>query len=137
MVSIEVFVILAVGTLDLAIVPWRVGTNELMADASLFETRLEQAGTVVAGEQTFGELSAIVRLNAKNLERRSLDQVFQKLGGGIGAMLLKGFQIPPTSHLRRFRRCRTLEQISHRFEHARPESASFRKVLGCTWGLEA
>lgn len=44
MVSIEVFVILAVGTLDLAIVPWRVGTNELMADASLFETRLEQAG---------------------------------------------------------------------------------------------
>ena len=96
MVSIEVFVILAVGTLDLAIVPWRVGTNELMADASLFETRLEQAGTVVAGEQTFGELSAIVRLNAKNLERRSLDQVFQKLGGGIGAMLLKGFQIPPT-----------------------------------------
>ena len=76
MVSIEVFVIFAVGTLDLAIVPWRVGTNELMADASLFETRLEQAGTVVAREQTFGKLSAIVRLNAEDLERRSLDQVF-------------------------------------------------------------
>ena len=76
MVSIEVFVIFAVGTLDLAIVPWLVGTNKLMADASLFETRLEQAGTVVAREQTFGKLSAIVRLNAEDLEWRSLDQVF-------------------------------------------------------------
>ena len=72
MVSIEVFVILAVRTLDLAIVSWRVGTNELMADASLFETRLEQAGTVVAEEKTFGKLAAVVRLNAQNLEWRSL-----------------------------------------------------------------
>ena len=76
MVNIEVFVILAVRTLDLAIVPWRVGTNELMADASLFETRLEQAGSIVTGEQTFGKLSAVVRLNAQDLEWRSLDQVF-------------------------------------------------------------
>ena len=75
-VSIEVFVILAMGTLDLAIVPWRVEANKLMADVSLFETRLEQAGAVVAGEQTFGKLGAIVRLNAEDLERRSLDQVF-------------------------------------------------------------
>ena len=76
MVSIEVFVVLSVRTLDFAIVPWRVGTNELVADASLYKTRLEQAGTVVAGEQTFGKLSAVVRLNAQDLEWRSLDQVF-------------------------------------------------------------
>ena len=39
-----------------------------MADASLFETRLEQAGAVVAREQAFCKLGAVIRLDTQDFE---------------------------------------------------------------------
>ena len=66
---------------------------------SLFETRLEQAGAVVAREQAFCKLGAVIRLDTQDFEWSCFDQVLKELGRGISAMLLKGFQIPPAGEL--------------------------------------
>ena len=79
------------GTFYLAVVSWSIRADELVADASLFETRLEQAGAVVAREQAFCKLGAVIRLDTQDFEWSCFDQVLKELGRGISAMLLKGF----------------------------------------------
>ena len=56
------------GTFYLAVVSWSIRADELVADASLFETRLEQAGAVVAREQAFCKLGAVIRLDTQDFE---------------------------------------------------------------------
>ena len=52
-----------------------IRADELVADASLFETRLEQAGAVVAREQAFCKLGAVIRLDTQDFEWSCFDPV--------------------------------------------------------------
>ena len=59
------------GTFHFAVVPWGVRTNKFVLDTTLFERTLKQCEIVGFGTtETFGELKAVVGLNA--LHRNAL-----------------------------------------------------------------
>ena len=93
--GIKVFVVLAVATFHLAVVPWSVRTNELVPDATLFERTLKQCEVVVfRTAKTLGELKAVVGLDTLHLNalfRKMFDDVQRKLRRAVGAVLLKCF----------------------------------------------
>ena len=98
--SIEFFVVLAVRAFDLAVVPWSVGTDELVVDAQFFQGLLKKGLAVsAAGVQAVGKFKAVVSLNALNSEGEFLHYMAEKDGGGIGVMLLEGFQVAETGEL--------------------------------------
>ena len=78
--SIEIFVVFAVGTFDLAIVSWSERLNELVLDAEQFQLLLEQVRSGFIGNEFLCEFSSVVSLNAENSERCSLDQMLEELG---------------------------------------------------------
>ena len=71
---IKVFVVFAMGTFDLAVVPRCKRTNQLVVNATLFEGALKQCGAAAA--EAVGKLKAVVGLNAFNLERKRFNQRF-------------------------------------------------------------
>ena len=98
---IEALLILAVTTLHFAVVTRRIGADELVADTQLGGSRLKESGTVLfAGKETVGELNAVVGLNALHSDTPAcvpLDQLFQKVGRGIGGLLGIGCKETQTS----------------------------------------
>lgn len=55
--SIKLLVVLAVAALDLAIVPWSIGADQLVPDAELGKGILKESGArFLSGSETIGEL---------------------------------------------------------------------------------
>ena len=98
---IEALLILAVAALHFAVVTRCIGANQLVADTQLGGSRLKESGSVLfAGKETVGELNAVVGLNALHSDTPAgvpLDQLFQKVGRGIGGLLGIGCKETQTS----------------------------------------
>ena len=93
--GIEPLIVLPVAALHFAVMPWRIGADYLMPDAMLPQMYLKKGGLVPVGGKTVGKFGAIVRLDALNGAGESFYKVFHKEGGGISAVLLKGFHKAP------------------------------------------
>lgn len=91
---IEVFVILAMRALHLAVMPRRIGTYFLMLNAIYLKLLLKQSQvTFFRLGKSFRELRPVIRLDFQDREREILHEFFQEHHGGIGALLLKGAQV--------------------------------------------
>ena len=65
--SIEFFIVFTVTALHFAVVTWGIGTDELVADAELFQFQFKEGRFVGAfGQKAVGKLGAVVRPNAFN-----------------------------------------------------------------------
>lgn len=94
--GIKTLLVLPVASLHLAIVARCVGTNELVADTQLSGGCFKESRAVLfAGEETVGELNAVIGLDALHADAPAgvpLDQLFQEVCGGIGGLLRIGGQ---------------------------------------------
>ena len=100
---VEPFLIFSVAALDLAIVAGRIRANQLMAEAQVGGSGLEErlAAAVLDGEAV-GELGAVVGLDTLDLDAVAGipgDRFLQEVGGRIGAVLLVGTQISQAGEL--------------------------------------
>ena len=97
----EALLILAVTALHFTVMTWSIGADELVADPQLGGNRLKESRSVLfAGKETVGELNAVVGLNALHSDTPAgvpLDQLFQKVGRGIGGLLGIGCKETQTS----------------------------------------
>ena len=86
--GIKTLLILAMAALYLTVMSRRIGANQFMPDAQLSGGKLKQSGQIPsAGAETIGKFKAIVRLDAFHPDTSAsvpLEQLFQKVGGGIG-----------------------------------------------------
>ena len=93
---IETLLILPVATLHLAVVSWRVGTDEFMPDAQLGSGDLKQGGQIPSAVgETIGKLKAIVRLHALYPDTSAgvpLEQLLEEIRGRKGVLLRIGSQ---------------------------------------------
>ena len=99
---IEILVVLAVGTLNLTIMPRRIRTDQLVAEAHHGGSFLKESRLVAVGGETVGELGAIVGLYTFNGEAVFFEErrgVLQKSRRAEGTQLLKGFQITKSGKL--------------------------------------
>ena len=96
MAGIEAFLILAVAALHLAVVARRVGPDQLVPDAQLGGSFLEQCGQIaLAVGETVGELEAVVRLDTLHFYAPAgvpRPQLAQEVRRGIGGLLRVGRQ---------------------------------------------
>ena len=94
--GVEAFLVLTVAALHFAVVAWRIGADELVADTQLGGSRLKESGTVLfAVGETVGELKAVVGLDALHSDAPAgipLDQLFEEVSRGIGGLLGVGCQ---------------------------------------------
>ena len=94
--GIEAFLILAVASLDLTIVARGIGTDEFVADTQLGGSSLKQSGQKpLAVGKAVSELKAVIRLDAYHADSSvciPLEQLFQKIRGGLGGLLRIGSQ---------------------------------------------
>ena len=97
--SIEIFVIFTVRTLYLAIVTWGERPDELVPNAEFCQLLLEQMRSGFVRCELLRKLRAVVSLDTKNLKWSGFDQMLQKDGRRVRAVLLKGFQIAPAGEL--------------------------------------
>ena len=80
MCGVEIFIVLAVTALHFAVVPGRVGPDEFMTDAQLFQCHLKERLFLCALRvEPVGELGAIVRLDTLNGIGELLRTVADKL----------------------------------------------------------
>ena len=96
MAGIEAFLILTVAALHLAVVARRVGPDQLVTDAQLGGSFLEQCRQIAltVGE-TVGELEAVVRLDTLHFYASAgvpRPQLAQEVRRGIGGLLRVGRQ---------------------------------------------
>ena len=103
MAGVKAFLVLPVAALHLAVVTRCIGTNQLVANARAGGSFLKQRGTILfARKEAVGELRAVICLGALDvdaLERVPLDQLVQKIGGGIGGLFQVGSQETQTCPL--------------------------------------
>lgn len=101
MSRIEPLVVLPVTTFYFPIVPGSEWADQLVADPKLCQPCLKHSGIVRAaiGTKALGKLLPIVRLDAFDPERCSLDEVFKKTHCRIRTMLIKGFYETPAREL--------------------------------------
>ena len=96
MAGIEAFLILAVATLHLAVVARRVGPDQLVTDAQLGGSFLEQCGQIaLAVGETVGKLETVVRLDTLHFYASAgvpRPQPAQEVRRGIGGLLRVGRQ---------------------------------------------
>ena len=94
--GVKAFLVLPVAALHFAVVARCIGTDQLVADAKPDSGGLEEGGHVpLAVGKTVGELKAVVRLNAFYPDAPAgipLEQPFQEVGGGVGALFRVGCQ---------------------------------------------
>ena len=87
---IEVFVVLSVRTFHLAVVPRRVGADELVPYPQLFEARLkERKLSLLVFIKGFNELRAVVCLDTLYLEGERLYEHFEELHGRVCTLFLE------------------------------------------------
>ena len=96
MAGIEAFLILAVAALHLAVVARRVGPDQLVPDAQLGGSFLEQCGQIaLAVGEAVGKLETVVRLDALHFYASAgvpRPQPAQEVRRGIGGLLRVGRQ---------------------------------------------
>jgi len=101
--GIEAFLILAVTTLHFTVVAWSIGADELVADTQLGGSGLKQSRDIpLAVGKAVGKLKAIVCLDALYPDAPAvvpLEQPFQEVGGGVGALFRIGSQEAQTCEL--------------------------------------
>ncbi len=98
--SVEFLIVLAVASFDLAIVPWGIGPDQLVADTELGKGIFKECRTwLLASNETVGEFRAVIRLDALNEERELLNTVLDKQGRRLGAVFLEGFEVAETAEL--------------------------------------
>ena len=94
MAGIEAFLILTMAALHLAVVARRVGPDQLVTDAQLGGSFLEQCGQIaLAVGETVGELEAVVRLDTLHFYASAgvpRSQPAQEVRRGIGGLLRIG-----------------------------------------------
>ena len=94
--GIEALLILAVTSLHFAIVAWSVWADELVPDTQLGGGgRKESREVPFAVGETIGKFKAIICLDAFHADPTAdipLEQLFQKICGGIGGLLRVGGQ---------------------------------------------
>lgn len=78
--SVETLVVLPVAPLYIPIVPRRIGTDYLMADAMSIRVFLKQGRFVPAGGKTVCELGSVICLDAFNMAWKGFDKVVYKHG---------------------------------------------------------
>ena len=82
--GIEAFLVLPVAALHFSVVPWCVGTDELVVYTELCSGSLKQGGQVTfAVGETISELKSVVRLDALHPDTPAgipLEQPLQKVG---------------------------------------------------------
>ena len=94
--GIEAFLILAVTSLHFTVVARRIRPDELVADTQVGGGGLKQSRKIplTAGE-SIGKFKAVIRLNAFHADSPAgipLEQLFEKICGGIGGLLRVGGQ---------------------------------------------
>lgn len=98
--GVELLIVLAVAALNLAIVPWSIGADELVADAELGEGGFKERRFVLfTSNETISEFRAIIGLDALKEEGKLLGTVADEQGRGIGAVFPKGFEVAETAEL--------------------------------------
>ena len=100
--GIEILVILAVGTLDFAVVAWSIWSDELVPYTHIGGGFLEKSELMPMRGETVCELGAVVGLYTFNRETVFFEErrgVLQKSRRAEGAQLLEGFQITKTGKL--------------------------------------
>lgn len=83
----------------LAIVPWSIRAYDLVTDAMLFKADLKQGRLLPVGGKAISEFRAVVSLDAFNGAGKDLQQMLQKQGRGIRAVLLKSLHVTPAGIL--------------------------------------
>lgn len=100
---VEAFLVFPVTAFDLAIVPWSIGTNELVPNVKLGGGLLEQSGKVSFGiGKAIGKFKTVVGLDAfyRDLAAFEPDHRFaEEIGGGIGALFRISGQEAETGEL--------------------------------------
>ena len=92
--SVELFIILAVTALHFSVVSWGVRPDELVPDAKALKLFFKERRFITPPwEQSVGEFSAVVRLDALDGKGELFDHMSQENSGGIGAVFLEGFYI--------------------------------------------
>ena len=98
MIGIKVLVVLAVTAFHFAVVSWCERSDLLVTDTELCQRFLEEGkGLLIAVAHLIGKFKAIIRLDTLNGIWEFLDDMLEKLRGGIGAVLLKSLQIPKSA----------------------------------------
>ena len=94
--GIKALLILAVTSLHFTVVAWRIGADELVPDTQLGSGGLKQSREIpLAVGETIGKFKAVIRLDAFHANTSAcipLEQLFQKIRGGIGGLLRVGSQ---------------------------------------------
>lgn len=95
MCRIKPFIILAVAALYLSIMPWSIGTYQLVLYSVLHQMDLKQCGLIPVCGEAVGEFCTIVSLNTMDGQREGFHQMLQKPGGGISVVLFKSLHKTP------------------------------------------
>ena len=94
--GVKAFLILAVAALHLAVVARRIRPDELVVDTQLGGSGLKQSREIpLAVGEAVGKFKAIIRLDTFHAYTSAcipLEQLFQKISGGIGGLLRVGSQ---------------------------------------------
>ena len=94
--GIEAFLVLAVTSLHFTVVARCIGADELVPDTQLGGGGLKQSREIpLAVGEAIGKFKAVIRLDAFHADSPAgipLEQLFQKICGGIGGLLRVGGQ---------------------------------------------
>ena len=94
--GVKAFLVLPVAALHLAVVAWRVRTDELVPDTQLSGGGLKEGRQIpFTGWKTIGELKSVVRLDTLHPDTPAgipLEQPLQKVAEKVGALLGIGGQ---------------------------------------------
>ena len=101
--GVKALLILAVAALDLAVVARGIGTDKFMPDSEAGSSCFEQGGKIpLAVGEAIGKFKAVIRLDTFHADPSAgipLEQLFQKIRGGIGRLLRVGGQEAQTGKL--------------------------------------
>ena len=97
MCGIKALIVFTVTSFHFAIVPGCKRFDQFVPDPVLLKMNLKKGGAVrtAVRPKTFGKFLPVVSLDTFDGEGKGSDQVFHKLRGGIGTVLLKGFHETP------------------------------------------
>lgn len=61
--GIKAFIVLSMAPLNLAVMSWRVGTDQFVPDAVLFQMLLKKGGLVPVGSKAVGKFIPVIGLD--------------------------------------------------------------------------